>query len=102
MVLSLLSPLLSAAVKLNPNSHAIPGIPTAEKLVDGIAAGVIVALLGGALVGLAQYGLSASNHNAAGASTGKKRVGVCVAGAFGVGAAAAIINFALQAGGTVK
>jgi hypothetical protein len=102
VALALFTKLQSAAVTLKPDSHAIPGIPTGEKLVDGIAAAVIVALLGGILIGLAQYGLSSHSSNAAGASAGKRRVGICIAGIFGVGAAAAIVNWALQAGGTVK
>lgn len=103
MALAIFAKLLSSAdVTLKPNPNALPGMPTAEKLVDGLAAAVILGLLAGALFGLVQYGLGSSSSNVGAANAGKKRIGVCIGGAFAVGALAAIINFALQAGGTVK
>lgn len=93
--------LAADAVHLHPDSKALPGVPTGEKLVNGLAALVLVGLVGGALLGLAQWGLGSHGNNVGAAQSGKKKFGVCIGGAFAVGALAAIINFAVQAGGTV-
>lgn len=91
-----------ADVHLNPDSYTLPGTSTAERLTNGLAKIVIVALLAGALMGVAQWGLGSHNNNVGAAASGKKKAGVCVGGVFVVGALAAIINFALAAGGTVQ
>lgn len=101
MPLVTLVKLFSADVSLKPNPDALPGMPTAEKLVNGLAAAVILALLAGALFGIAQWGLASRTNQPGQASSGKRTVGICIGGAFVVGALAAIINFALAAGGTV-
>ena len=101
MATAILVKFLSADVSLHPDAKALPGMPTAEKLVNGLAAGVVLALLAGALFGVAQWGLSSRTNQPGQASSGKRTVGICIAGVFLVGALAAIINFALQAGGTV-
>ena len=94
--------LLGFAVSLKPDPTALPGTSLGQKAVDGIAALVMLGLVGAGLVGLAQWGFSSSNNNPAGASAGKRRVAICVAGFFAIGAAATILNFALKAGETVK
>jgi hypothetical protein len=91
----------ASEVSLHPDANALPGIPTAEKLVNGLAAAVILALLAGALFGVAQWGLSSRTNQPGQASSGKRTVGICIGGVFIVGALAAILNFALAAGGTV-
>lgn len=91
-----------SAVSLKPNPNGLPGMPTAEKLVNGLAAFVILALLAGALFGVAQWGLGSRSHQVGQASAGKRTIGICVGGVFLVGALAAIINFALDAGETVR
>lgn len=100
MVIAQLTQLV-ADVQLNPNSYELPGTSTAERLTDGLAKIVVVALLAGALMGVAQWGLGSHNSNVGLAAAGRKKVGVCIGGVFVVGALAAIINFALAAGGTV-
>ena len=93
---------LSAAVSLKPNPSGLPGMPTAERLVNGLAAFVILACLAGALFGVAQWALGSRSHQVGQAANGKRMVGICIGGVFLVGAMAAIINFALDAGGTVR
>ncbi len=92
---------LTNAIDVKPDSKALPGMPTGEKLVNGLAAFVLLGCVAGALIGIAQWALGSHGHNASQADSGRKKVGVSVLGAFGVGALAAIINAAINAGGTV-
>lgn len=101
MALSILVTLAAADVQLKPDPNALPGMPTGQKLLNGLAYGVTLCLLGAALIGLAQWGFASHNNNPGAAQAGRKKFGVCLAGAFAVGALPALINFALSAGGTV-
>ncbi|MGE0067361.1 MAG: hypothetical protein AB7T48_08410 [Solirubrobacterales bacterium] len=91
-----------SAVSLKPNPNGLPGMPTAERLVNGFAAFVILACLLGALFGVAQWAIGSRSHQVGQASAGKQKIGIAIAGVFLVGALAAIINFALDAGETVR
>ena len=94
--------LAGADVSIKPNPNALPGMPTAEKLANGLAALVLLCCAIGALFGVAQWALGSHASNYSQADAGKKKVGVCIGGAFVVGALAAIINFAVTTGGSVK
>lgn len=94
--------LASAAVKVNPNSHGLPGLSAAEKLVDGLAAFVLLGCVAGALLGIAQWVLGSRANNYTQADSGRTKVAIAAGGAFIVGALAAIINFFVTAGGAVK
>lgn len=91
-----------AAVKVKPNSHALPGLPAAEKLVDGLAAFVLIGCAAGALLGIGQWVLGSRTNNYSQADSGRTKVAIAAGGAFLVGALAAIINFFVSAGGAVK
>lgn len=93
--------LAAEAVHLHPDSNALPGVPTGERLLNGLAKLVLLGLVGGALIGLGQWGLGSHSNNVGAAQSGKKKFAVCIGCAFALGALAAIINFAVQAGGTV-
>jgi hypothetical protein len=93
-------PLLAVAV--NPNPDALPGMPAAQKLVNGLAAAIILACVVGLLIGIGQWVLGSRTSNFSQADSGKSKVGVAVLGAFLTGAAAAIINFFISAGAAVK
>jgi type IV secretory pathway TrbD component len=94
--------LAAAAVKLKPDPNALPGIPTAETLANGLAAAILLACLIGGLFGIGQWVLGSRTSNFSQADSGKGKVGAAVLGAFGVGAFAAIINFFVNVGGQVK
>ena len=94
--------LSSAAVKVNPNSNALPGMPAAEKLVDGLAAFILLGCAVGALLGIGQWVLGSRTNNYSQADSGRSKVAIAAGGAFLVGALAAIINFFVTAGGAVK
>ena len=94
--------LAAAAVKVKPDPDALPGMPTAEKLANGLAAFVLLGCLVGALFGIGQWVLGSRTHNVSQADAGKSKFAAAVIGAFGVGALAAIINFFVNAGGQIK
>lgn len=94
--------LLSAAVKVNPNSKALPGMPAAEKLVDGLAAFMLLGCAAGALLGIGQWVLGSRTNNYSQADSGRTKVAIAAGGAFLIGALAAIINFFQTAGSAVK
>lgn len=95
--------LLEAAAKVtvNPNSGGLPGGAAAQKLINGIAAFGLMACVGALLWGAAQWGFGSKSSNYAQADDGKSRMLKGVGGAFGIGAAAAVINFFFGAGSGV-
>lgn len=97
----LLSGLQLAAVNVKPDPHALPGGPTAETLVDGLAYFILIACAAGGLLGIGQWVFGSRSSNYSQADSGKSKVIAAVLGAFGVGALAAIINFFVSAGSTV-
>ncbi len=92
---------LSASVSLNPNPGGLPGSSEVQKLLDGGAALGLLVCVGAIVWGAAQWSIGSRSHNYSHASDGKTRMLVGVAGAFGIGAAAALINFFYSAGSAV-
>jgi hypothetical protein len=92
----------SAAVSVKPDPNGLPGMPAATKLVDGLAAFVLLACVAGFLLGVGQWALGSKTSNFSQSDSGKSKVLVSVLGAFAVGAVAAIINFFLAAGTALK
>lgn len=91
-----------AAVSVRPDPNGLPGMPAATKLVDGIAAFILLGCVAGFLLGVGEWVLGSRSSNFGQSDSGKSRVLVSVLGAFGVGAVAAIINFFLSAGTALK
>lgn len=94
--------LTTAAVSVKPNPTALPGLPAAEKLVNGLAAFILLACVVGALFGIGQWVLGSKSNNYSQADSGRSKVAIAAGGAFLVGALATIINFFESAGGAVK
>jgi hypothetical protein len=90
-----------AAVSVNPNPGGLPGGDAAQKLLNGAAAFGLLACVGAVLWGAAQWGFGSKSNNYSQADDGKTRMLKGVGGAFGIGAAAAIINFFFNAGSAV-
>jgi hypothetical protein len=92
--------LLQAATKVSitPDSHALPGGEAAQILLDGIAGFGLLYCAGKLIMGAAQWSYGTRNSNYGQASEGKDRMLGGVGGAFGIGAAAAAINFFFNAG----
>jgi hypothetical protein len=96
------SALWLAAVTVKPDPEGLPGMPAATKLVDGLAAFVLLACVAGFLLGVGQWALGSKSSNYGQSDSGKSKVLVSALGAFAVGAVAAIINFFLAAGTALK
>ena len=90
-----------AAVSVSPNLNGLPGGDAAQKLLNGVAGFGLLACLGAFVWGGAQWGLASRSNNASNADEGRTRMLKGVGGAFGIGAAAAVINFFFTAGSTV-
>lgn len=90
-----------AAVSITPNLDGLPGGDAAQKLLNGGAGFGLLACVGAFVWGGAQLGFGNRAGNASQADDGKTRMLKAVAGAFGIGAAAAIINFFFNAGSGV-
>jgi hypothetical protein len=101
VALSLFVKFTTAAIQVKPDPNVLPGMPTGQKLVNGLAYGVMLCLAGAALIGLAQWGFASRHNNPAAAESGKKKFGVCLIGAFAVGALPTLLSFAAEMGGTV-
>ncbi len=99
--LHLLTAAQKVQVNLTPDLDGLPGGPAAQKLLNGAAGFALLACVGVVILGAAQWGLGSQNSNYTHASDGKGRMLKGVFGAFGVGAAAAVINFFFNAGSTV-
>ena len=92
----------AAAVAINPTPKGGPGTPALEKLVNWLAAIVLIGCALGLLIGIGQWVLGSKSNNFSHASDGKQKVLYSLLGAFTLGAGAALINFFHSAGTTVK
>lgn len=90
-----------AVVSVSPESGGLPGGAAAQKLLNGAAAFGLLACVGTVIVGAAQWGFGSRSSNYSQADDGKTRMLKGVGGAFGIGAAAAVINFFFNAGSAV-
>ena len=92
--------LLQAAEKVtvSPNPDGLPGVGAFQKLLNGAAALGLMACVAAFMIGAAQYGFGSRAQNYSQAADGRERMLKSLAGAFGIGAVAAIINFFYKAG----
>lgn len=99
--LRLLEVVAALHVKVNPDPSGLPGGEAAQKLLNGGAAFGLLACAGVAIIGAAQWGFGTRSNNYSQADDGKGRILKGAAGAFGIGACAAVINFFYNAGSGV-
>lgn len=90
-----------AAVSVTPNTNGLPGGEAAQRLLNGAAGFGLLACLGAFVWGGAQWGFGSRSNNVSQTDDGKTRMLKGVGGAFGIGAAAAVINFFFNAGSGV-
>jgi hypothetical protein len=85
-------------VTVNPDADGLPGAHAFQKLLNGAAALALLACVAAFVIGAAQWGFGSRSQNYSQAADGKERMLKSAAGAFGIGAVAAVINFFYQAG----
>ena len=88
----------AARVTVNPDAGGLPGAGAFQKLLNGAAALALLACVAAFVIGAAQWGFGSRSQNYSQAADGKERMLKSAAGAFGIGAVAAVINFFYKAG----
>ena len=92
---------LLAQVNLNPNPDELPGGNVLSALTDGLAGFALVFCLIGLVVGAGMWALGSNSSNYNQTLVGKRAVVISAVAALLIGGAAAIINFAFDAGRTI-
>jgi hypothetical protein len=92
---------LLAQVNLNPNPDELPGGNVLSALTDGLAGFALVFCLIGLVVGAGMWALGSNSSNFNQTMVGKRAVVISAVAALLIGGAAAIINFAFDAGRTI-
>jgi hypothetical protein len=89
-------------VHVNPDPSGLPGSNVLQSLVNGLAFWMLLAALAGVLIGAGVWALASHGNNHHWASRGRSGALVSAAAALVIGAAGAIVNFFVEAGGKVK
>ena len=92
---------LLAQVNLNPDPDELPGGNVLSSLTDGLAGFALVFCLIGLVVGAGMWALGSNSSNFNQTMVGKRAVVISAVAALLIGGAAAIINFAFDAGRTI-
>ena len=88
--------------RVNPDPKALPGSPSSQELVNGLAFWMLLAALAGVLIGAGVWALAAHSQQPPLVREGRSGALVSAAAALVIGAAGAIINFVADLGGQVK
>lgn len=89
-------------VEATPTPTGLPGTPVLEKLINGLLFWGLLACVVGIVIGAATWALSSHSGNYQHAGRGKMAFLTSAAGALMIGAAPALVNFFVAAGGEVK
>lgn len=93
---------LLAQVNVEPNPGGLPGGEALSNFVGGLAYYSLIVVVAAFLAGMALMAFGSLSSNPRSSALGKATAVVALLAAFGIGAAAAIINFFYRAGGTVS
>src|SRR3954447_17409107 len=86
-------------VSVKPDPNGLPGSGVLEDLINGLAFWMLLASLAGVLIGAGVWALASHGNNHQWASRGRSGGLVSAAAALVIGAAGAIVNFFVEAGG---
>ncbi|MQA76678.1 MAG: hypothetical protein GEU88_20655 [Solirubrobacterales bacterium] len=92
---------LLAQVNLNPDPDELPGGNVLSALTDVLAGFALVFCLIGLVVGAGMWAMGSNSSNYNQTLVGKRAVVISAVAALLIGGAAAIINFAFDAGRTI-
>jgi hypothetical protein len=90
-----------AQVTVEPNPSGLPGGEALSSLVGGIAYYALIVVVAAFLAGMALMAFGSLSSNPRSSALGKATAVVSLLAAFGIGAAAAIVNFFYNTGGNV-
>ncbi|MEA2668776.1 MAG: hypothetical protein QOJ33_1710 [Chloroflexota bacterium] len=90
--------LFLADVKVDPNVTGLPGGTALQHMINGLAGFGLLACAAAVIIGGAAWGLGHQSGNFQYSAGGKRGVLGGIAGAFVIGASAAIVNFFFNAG----
>lgn len=90
-----------AQVTVEPNPSGLPGGEALSALVGGIAYYALIVVVAAFLAGMALMAFGSLSSNPRSSALGKATAVVSLLAAFGIGAAAAIVNFFYNTGGNV-
>ena len=90
-----------AQVSVDPDPGGLPGGEAVARLVNGIAFYALIVVVAAFLSGMALMAFGSLSSNPRSSALGKATAMVSLIAAFGIGAAAAIINFFYDVGGNV-
>lgn len=93
---------LGFAVSLKPDPTALPGTSLGQKAVSGVAALAMIFFALALIAGALQWAWSSTSNNPVGAMSGKRKVGLAIAGFFLIGAGETILTFAQKMGESLK
>ena len=89
-------------VHVTPDPSGLPGSDVLQGLINGLAFWMLLASLAGVLIGAGVWALASHGNNHHWASRGRSGALVSAGAALVIGAAGAIVNFFVDAGGKVK
>ena len=89
-------------VHVSPDPSGLPGSNVLQSLINGLAFWMLLASLAGVLIGAGVWALASHGNNHHWASRGRSGALVSAGAALVIGAAGAIVNFFVEAGGKVK
>lgn len=90
-----------AQVSVEPDPAGLPGGQALQSLVNGIGFYALIVVVAAFLVGMALMAFGSLSSNPRSSALGKATAVVSLLAAFGIGAAAAIVNFFYNSGGNV-
>lgn len=89
-------------VSVDPDPTGLPGGEAVQRLVNGIGYYALIAVVAAFLTGMALMAFGSLSSNPRSSALGKAAAVVSLLAAFGIGAAAAIVNFFYTSGGGVS
>jgi len=90
-----------AQVSVEPDPAGLPGGEALQALVNGIGFYALIVVVAAFLAGMALMAFGSLSSNPRSSALGKATAVVSLLAAFGIGAAAAIVNFFYNSGGNV-
>lgn len=93
---------LLATIDVTPDPAGLPGGEAVQSLVNGLAFYALLAVVAAFLAGAAMMAFGSLSSNPRSSAVGKATTLVALLAAFAIGAAAAVVTFFFDVGGSVQ